>query len=64
MFAGEAGINAEMVRRSKRAGVVAASPKHSQRAFARICGSDATDVLVTDRDASDAHVAPLREAAL
>ena len=26
------------------------------------CGSDAIDVLVTDRDASDAHVGPLREA--
>ena len=116
---GEAGINAEMVRRSKRAVVVAASPKLGRgfagsaartpstswsptatpptptsarcarpacrwswpdpsdrpaqsaigvgcqarrRAFARICGSDAIDVLVTDRDATDAHVAPLRDA--
>ena len=62
MFAGLAGINAEMVRHSKRAVVVAASPKIGQRAFVRICGSAAIDVLVTDRDASDAHVGPLREA--
>jgi DeoR family transcriptional regulator of aga operon len=59
---GEAGINAEMVRRSKRVVVVAASPKLGRRAFARICGSDAIDVLVTDRDAPDSYVAPLREA--
>jgi hypothetical protein len=62
VVAGEAGINAEMVRRSKRAVVVAASPKLGQRAFARICGSDTIAPLVTDRDASDAHVGPLREA--
>ncbi len=44
--------------------MVAASPKLGQRAFARICGSDAIDVLVTDRDASDAPVGPLREVAV
>lgn len=59
---GEAGINAEMVRRSKRVVVVAASLKLGRRAFARICGADAVDVLVTDRDAADSYVAPLREA--
>lgn len=59
---GEAGINADMVRRSKRVVVVAASPKLGKRAFARICAADAIDVLVTDRDAPQAHVGPLREA--
>lgn len=59
---GEAGINAEMVRRSKKVVVVAGSEKLGRRAFARICDAGDIDVLVTDDSADADHVAALREA--
>lgn len=59
---GEAGINAEMVRRSKKVVVVAGSEKLGRRAFARICDAGDIDVLVTDDSADGDHVAALREA--
>lgn len=59
---GEAGINAEMVRRSKKVIVVAGAEKLGRRAFARICDAGDIDVLVTDDHADGDHLAALREA--
>lgn len=59
---GEAGINAEMVAKAQRVTVVTASPKIGKVALARICEIDRVQALVTDRDAPDDLVAPLRDA--
>jgi DeoR/GlpR family transcriptional regulator of sugar metabolism len=58
----EAGVDAAMVARSRRVVVVAASEKLGARSFARICGADDIDVLVTDSAADAAVVADLRSA--
>ena len=44
--------------------VVADSSKVGHRAFARICGIDAVDVLVTDSGATDEQIAPFQEAGI
>src|SRR5271154_6310753 len=49
---GEASINHLMATRAKRVMIVADSSKLGQRAFARVCGVDEIDVIVTDRDAA------------
>jgi DeoR family transcriptional regulator of aga operon len=58
----EAGVDAAMVARARRVVVVAASDKLGARSFARICGADDVDVLVTDRGADAGVVADLRAA--
>jgi DeoR family transcriptional regulator of aga operon len=45
---GEASINRIMTQRAQRVIVAADSSKAGRRAFARICGADEVDVLVTD----------------
>lgn len=45
---GEAAVNAALVRAARRTVVVADSSKVGVHAFARICGLDEVDVLVTD----------------
>ncbi len=59
---GEAGVNAQMVARSKRVIVVATSEKLGRRAFARICPVSSVDTLVTDRAADPLLVEELRAA--
>lgn len=59
---GEAGINAEMVAKASRVTVVAASSKLGRVALARICELDRITALVTDADASDEVLGPLRDA--
>jgi DeoR family transcriptional regulator, aga operon transcriptional repressor len=56
----EAGVDAAMVARTRRVVVVAAADKVGTRSFARICGPEAIDVLVTDAAADPALVADLR----
>jgi DeoR family transcriptional regulator, aga operon transcriptional repressor len=58
----EAGVDAAMVARARRVVVVAASDKLGARSFARICGADDVDVLVTDRGGDAAVVSDLRAA--
>jgi DeoR family transcriptional regulator of aga operon len=58
----EAGINKILVERAERVIVVADATKVGQRAFARICGLDAVDTLVTDRSATDAQLEPFEAA--
>ena len=58
---GEASINNLMATRAEQVMVVADSSKLGQRAFARVCGADDIDVIVTDRDASPASLAPFTE---
>jgi DeoR family transcriptional regulator, aga operon transcriptional repressor len=57
---GEAGINAEMVERSRRVAVVATGDKLSRTAAARICPVESIDALVTDDSADAEAVAALR----
>jgi DeoR family transcriptional regulator of aga operon len=52
---GEASINHLMA--TKQVMVVADHSKLGQRAFARVCGVDEIDVIVTDRDADPAALA-------
>ncbi|SIM87247.1 DeoR/GlpR family DNA-binding transcription regulator [Micromonospora cremea] len=59
---GEAGIDATMVRRSRRVVVVAGSEKLGRHSFARICDVSAVDTLVTDDGADAKVVADLRAA--
>jgi DeoR/GlpR family transcriptional regulator of sugar metabolism len=54
---GEASINNLMATRAEQVMIVADSSKLGQRAFARVCGLDEIDVIVTDRDASPAALA-------
>lgn len=58
----EAEINAAMVARAETVVVVADASKLARRAFARICGIDEIDRLITDEAATPADVAALRSA--
>jgi DeoR family transcriptional regulator of aga operon len=58
---GEAGINAQMVRRSDQVTIVAAAEKLAVRSFARICEAAAVNRLVTDESAEPAVLEALRE---
>jgi DeoR family transcriptional regulator of aga operon len=58
---GEASINKLMATRAEQVMVVADSSKLGQRAFARMCGVDEIDVIVTDRDAAPASLAAFTE---
>ncbi len=58
---GEASINHLMATRAERVMIVADSSKLGQRAFARVCGVDEIDVIVTDRDAAPDTLAPFAE---
>ena len=58
---GEASINHLMATRATQVMVVADHSKLGQRAFARVCGVDEIDVIVTDRDADQAALAPFAE---
>ena len=60
----EARTNAILVRQARRCVVVADSSKLGKVAFAQICSNDAVDVLITDSDASEDQLAPLRDAGL
>ena len=57
---GEAAVNAALVEAARRVVVVADSTKLSTTAFARICGFDAVDALITDDGLGDAEAAQLR----
>jgi DeoR family transcriptional regulator of aga operon len=58
---GEASINNLMATRAEQVMIVADSSKLGQRAFARVCGLDEIDIIVTDRDATPAALAPFTE---
>ena len=58
----EAGVNAEMVQRSRHVIVVATADKLQRTALARICPIDQVDILVTDTDADPEAVAAIRAA--
>ena len=58
---GEASINHLMATRAERVMIVADSSKLGQRAFARMCGLDEIDVIVTDRDAAPDALAPFAD---
>jgi DeoR family transcriptional regulator of aga operon len=60
----EARTNAMLVRQARRCVVVADSSKLGKVAFAQICPISAVDVLITDSDASEEELAPLRSAGL
>ncbi|MFD8010386.1 DeoR/GlpR family DNA-binding transcription regulator [Streptomyces sp. NPDC058955] len=57
----EASISRLFAERAQRVVVVADSSKMGKRAFARICGLDAVDVVVTDADAPADAVARLED---
>ena len=59
---GEAGISAEMVKRSETVLVVAGAEKLTSSALARICPITDVDVIVTDAAADPESVAALRDA--
>jgi DeoR/GlpR family transcriptional regulator of sugar metabolism len=50
-----------MATRATQVMVVADHSKLGQRAFARVCGVDEIDVIVTDRDADHAALAPFAD---
>jgi DeoR family transcriptional regulator, aga operon transcriptional repressor len=56
---GEASINRLMTQRAQRVAIVADSSKLGTRAFARVCGTDKIDVVVTDADAGHPAAAAL-----
>ena len=58
---GEAGINRLMASRATTVMVVADSTKLGAAAFARICGAEEIDVLITDAGASDEAVKPFED---
>ncbi|WP_351224657.1 DeoR/GlpR family DNA-binding transcription regulator [Streptomyces sp. NPDC002133] len=58
----EAAINRLLCERAQRVVVAADSTKLAARAFARICGTDQVDTLVTDAAVSDETVARFEEA--
>jgi DeoR family transcriptional regulator, aga operon transcriptional repressor len=60
----EAHTNRALIERAKRTLVVADSSKIGQAAFARICGADRVDELVTDSVADSAELDELRESGL
>jgi DeoR family transcriptional regulator of aga operon len=55
----EASINRLMTQRAERVAIVADSSKLGTRAFARVCGTDKIDVVVTDADAGHPAAAAL-----
>ena len=60
----EAHTNHALIDRARRVVVVADSSKLGQVAFARICGLDDVDELITDGDAAPAEVEAVRAAGL
>ena len=60
----EAHTNHALIDRARRVVVVADSSKLGQVAFARICGLDDVDELITDSDAAPAEVEAVRVAGL
>jgi DeoR family transcriptional regulator, aga operon transcriptional repressor len=58
---GEASINHLMATRAEQVMVVADHSKLGQRAFARVCGMAEINVIVTDRDADPAKLAPFAD---
>ena len=60
----EAHTNRALIERARRVVVVADSSKLGQVAFARICGLDDVDELITDSDAAPAEVEAVRGAGL
>jgi DeoR/GlpR family transcriptional regulator of sugar metabolism len=58
---GEASINHLMAARAEQVMIVADSSKLGHRAFARVCDLDGIDIVVTDRDAAPAALAPFTE---
>ncbi|MEV7212669.1 DeoR/GlpR family DNA-binding transcription regulator [Kitasatospora cineracea] len=59
---GEAAINRLLAERARRVVVAADSSKLGHRAFARICGLEAVDTLVTDSQVPDALAAAFTDA--
>ncbi|MDH6118206.1 DeoR/GlpR family DNA-binding transcription regulator [Kitasatospora sp. GAS204B] len=59
---GEASVNRLLAERARRVVVAADSSKLGRRAFARICGLDAIDTLVTDQPLSEELAAGFAEA--
>ena len=58
---GEASINRLMTERAQRVAIVAESSKLGSRAFARVCGTDKIDVVVTDAAAGTPAAAALAD---
>jgi DeoR family transcriptional regulator of aga operon len=58
---GEAAMNSLLASRAQRVVVIADSSKLGQHAFARVCPAEKVSVLVTDKDATDAAVAPFMD---
>jgi DeoR family transcriptional regulator of aga operon len=58
---GEAAVNAMMVTQASTVVVVADASKLGHRSFARICGADRVDILVTDSTADPETVASFTE---
>lgn len=58
---GEAEVNAALVAHARRTVVLADSTKFSTTAFARICGLDEVDSIITDDAVDDETVRQLRE---
>ena len=58
---GEASISHLMATRAAQVMIVADGSKLGQRAFARVCGLDEIDVIVTDRDATAASLTPFTD---
>lgn len=58
---GEASINRLMTQRAQRVAIVADSSKLGKRAFARVCGIDEIDVVVTDAVADTPAAAALAD---
>lgn len=61
---GEASVNRLLAARARRVVVAADSSKLGRRAFARICGLEAIDTLVTDSAAPEEMVAGFAEAGI
>ena len=60
----EAYTNRALIKRARRAIVVADGSKLGRAAFARICELDEIDELITDADAPAAELEGLRDAGL
>jgi DeoR family transcriptional regulator of aga operon len=60
----EARTNAALIKRARRQIVLADSTKLGQVAFARICGIDEVDLLVTDNNADPSIIAAFRKMGL
>jgi len=58
---GEASINRLMAQRAQRVAIVADSSKLGKRAFARVCGADEIDAVVTDAATGSEAVAMLAD---